>query len=149
MKCLNRNVAELCIKFWKSHEDMYYSLQINSTLGSHFTHEKAVILVKKNAVLRGNLNIMPTVESSLSNMLKEYLSYSQKYLPACRKLGLGLLSSCQGPLLEAALGVSGWGSLWGSYSIEEAESWFLLHQKQEKYCYGMTGGCRGPVSEQP
>lgn len=83
---MNRYLTELCIKFWKSHEDMYYSLQINSTLGSRFTHEKAVILVKENTVLRENLSIIPTVESSLSNVLKEYLSYSQKYLPACRKL---------------------------------------------------------------
>lgn len=43
------------------------------------------------------------------------------------------------------LKVSEWGSLRGSYSIEEAERLFFLHQNREKYDDWMTGGCRGPM----
>lgn len=125
--------------------------------------KQQLFLWRKTAVLRENLNIISTIELSWSNILKEYLSYSQKKplqnaensssgltVKLCLRLNskgnlqglwhfahlLVKTRECiiQSPLLKTALGASEWGSLRGSYSIEEAESLFLLHQNQEKCC---------------
>lgn len=175
MRYLNRNLTEFCIKFLQSYKWIYYSPHSNRSQFLFYSWNGTLLKKGWENVLRelqSNTHhwvIHKWHAQVISVMQKTNL------LQHTEKSGTGLpVQSClranskgnlqgfryfanlsvktresiiQGPVLKAwtFLKVSERGSLRGSYSIEEAERLFFLHQNQEKYCYWMTGGCRGPM----
>lgn len=74
------------LNFWSLVQKFIIHFVLIAKLAPVWLTKQHLFQWRKTAVLRENLNIILTVESSSSTILKEYLSYSEENYPECRRL---------------------------------------------------------------